>query len=135
MCAQEITDQVIESLTHDPYDVYLINYANPDMVGHSGDLPATIKAIEVIDHELGRLYEQLVVKMGGTIYLTADHGKAEQIIDPITKQPDTAHTANPVPFMVLRKNISKLPELKTLADIAPFILAQLGLPIPEAMRR
>lgn len=133
MSAREITNQVLQSLTHDPYDVYLINYANADMVGHSGDLPATIKAIEILDQELGKLYEQLVVKMGGTIYLMADHGNAEQMVDPITHKPKTSHTCNPVPFIILAKNPPNLPVLKTLANIAPLILAQLNLPIPHAM--
>ena len=131
MSAHEITNQVLASLAHYPCDVYLINYANADMVGHSGNLPATIKAIELLDHELSRLYEELVIKMNGTIYLTADHGNAELMVDLATKQPKTSHTTNPVPFMVLSPHPPKTLPLKTLADIAPFILTQLNLPIPR----
>lgn len=133
MSACEITDHVIASLTHDPYDVYLINYANADMVGHSGNLQATIKAIEVLDHELNRIYAKLVVEMGGTLYLTGDHGNAELKIDPITKQPHTAHTNNPVPFIAISQLASTLPPMHTLADIAPYILKGLTLTIPKAM--
>lgn len=135
MSAHEITDHVLASLEHDPYDVYLINYANADMVGHSGNLQATTKAIEILDHELNRLYQELVVKMGGTLYLTGDHGNAELKIDQVTKQPHTAHTTNPVPFMVLSQNAPALPPMHTLADIAPYILKQLNIPAPEAMAK
>ncbi len=134
MSAHEITNHVIASLESDPADVYLINYANADMVGHSGNLQATIKAIEILDHELNRLYEQLVVKMGGTMYITGDHGNAELKVDPITKQPHTAHTTNPVPFIIVSPHPPKLPAMKTLADIAPLMLTQLELPVPEAMQ-
>lgn len=133
MSAHEITNHVIESLRQDPFDFYLINYANPDMVGHSGNLDATIKAIEIIDHELERLYQELVIKIGGTLYITGDHGNAELKIDPIAKQPHTAHTTNPVPFMVIAQNNPSLPPLHTLADIAPYILRQMDLPVPQEM--
>ena len=98
MSAQQITDAVIDSLNTNPCDFYLINYANADMVGHSGNLAATIKAIECIDNQLKQLYEQLVKKMNGMLYITADHGNAEIQFDTKTKQPHTAHTTNPVPF-------------------------------------
>lgn len=133
MSATAITQRVLESLRHHPADVYLINYANADMVGHSGDFNATVKAIEILDEELGKLYDQIVLQMDGTIYLTADHGKAEQMINSHTQQPDTAHTINPVPFMVLSKNSPHPLTLHALTDIAPFILTQLKLPIPSAM--
>ena len=125
---------ILSSLAHDPYDVYLVNYANPDMVGHSGDLNATIKAIEILDHELERLYQEIVLKRGGTIYLTSDHGKAEEMMNLTTHKPITSHTINPVPFIVLSTEPANLTHMHTLADIAPFILARLTLPIPSVMR-
>ena len=136
MSAALITDAVIASLQTQPADFYLINYANADMVGHSGNLAATVKAIECLDHELGRLYEAVVQKCNGTLYITADHGKAEQMVDPKTKQPNPAHTTNPVPFIVINKEGAthdvQLP-LKELCDIAPFILKAMQLPVPPEM--
>lgn len=134
MSAHKITNHILSSLAHDPYDVYLVNYANPDMVGHSGDLNATIKAIEILDHELERLYQEIVLKRGGTIYLTSDHGKAEEMMNLTTHKPITSHTINPVPFIVLSTEPANLTHMHTLADIAPFILARLTLPIPSVMR-
>lgn len=137
MRAREITDAVLASLTSDPKDFYLINYANADMVGHSGNLAATVAAIECLDSELKRLYDQVVERMNGTLYITADHGNAEEMIDPATHEPKTSHTTNPVPFIMLQKGISpsmKLP-LCELSDIAPFILRTMGLDVPEEMTR
>ncbi len=128
MQAEKITSTVINSLDHNPHDFYLINYANADMVGHSGNLPATITAIEYLDKQLYKLYEKIVLQMQGTLYITADHGNAECMYDVIINQPSTSHTSNPVPFYALNKdkkfNISKL---QGLADIAPFILEQINL--------
>lgn len=138
MQAQVITQAVISSLQYEPYDFYLINYANADMVGHSGDFNATVKAIECLDSEIKKLYTQLVEKMDGTLYITADHGNAENMYDQLLKQPKTAHTTNPVPFIMVQKRVMnqnvKLP-LKTLADIAPFILQQMHIPIPKEMNQ
>jgi 2,3-bisphosphoglycerate-independent phosphoglycerate mutase len=128
MSAAAITDAVLNSLKTDPADFYLINYANPDMVGHSGNLPATIKAIEFLDKELYKLYKQIITTMDGTIYITADHGNAEEMIDLKTGQPRTAHTTNKVPFIMIEKSLkgkyAQLP-LQGLKDIAPFILKKL----------
>jgi 2,3-bisphosphoglycerate-independent phosphoglycerate mutase len=125
MSAQAITQNVVDALHSNQYDFYLINYANADMVGHSGDFDATVKAVECLDKQLGILYELLVQKMNGTLYITADHGKAEQMYDERTGQPFTAHTSNPVPFVMLQKGLEgdnqTLP-LSGLADIAPFIV-------------
>ena len=130
MSAAKITAAVIDSLINDPKDFYLINYANCDMVGHSGNFEATIKAVECVDTELKKLYDVAVEKMGGVMYVTADHGNAEQMFDEDTGQPNTAHTTNPVPFIVIQKGLEnsniKL-ELKQLADIAPFILKNMGI--------
>ncbi len=124
MCAQKITDAVILSLQTQPQDFYLINYANADMVGHSGNLPATIKAIECLDHQLKQLYHYLVEQYDGTLYITADHGKAEDMFDTQSQQPRTAHTNNLVPFIMINKELKKSEQklpLSQLSDIAPFI--------------
>lgn len=129
MSSREITQKVLESLQNNPQNFYLINYANADMVGHSGNFGATIKAIEIVDTQLGQLYEQIVEKLHGTMYITADHGKAEDMYDEKTNQPRTAHTNNPVPFIMIQKELKNgatLP-LTQLADIAPFILKNMGL--------
>jgi 2,3-bisphosphoglycerate-independent phosphoglycerate mutase len=138
MSAKDITNTVLKSLQTDPYDFYLINYANADMVGHSGDFEATVKAVECLDRELQKLYEMVVHQMNGTMYVTADHGNAELMFDEETLQPKTSHTLNPVPFLILRKGLEhrnlQLP-LTGLADIAPFILKELKLPVPVQMQR
>lgn len=136
MSAAEITNQVIHSLTTDPHDVYIINYANADMVGHSGNFDATVRAIECLDHELGRLYNILVKTVNGTLIITADHGNAEQMHDLTNNQPHTAHTANPVPFIVISNKKLSLPPLPhELADIAPFILQYMGIGVPTKMNK
>lgn len=135
MSARAITDAVINSLETDPKDFYVINYANADMVGHSGDFEATKKAVECLDRELKKLYA-VVHKLNGVMYVTADHGNAEDMLDNATGQPKTAHTNNKVPFIEINngKHNRKLP-LKELADIAPFILHEMGLPVPKEMKR
>lgn len=123
MQAEKITAAVLESLRQDPRNFYLINYANADMVGHSGNLQATIQAIECIDRELNKLYQEVVINQHGTIYITADHGNAEVMHDDITDQPCTSHTSNPVPFYILTENKQQdLTELQGLADVMPFII-------------
>ena len=150
MSANEITHSVVVSLHEDPKDFYLINYANADMVGHSGSFGATIKAVECLDKQLGVLYEQIIEKMDGTLYITADHGKAEDMFDEVTKQPRTGHTNNPVPFIMINplshkaseglRNASKgmsdlqLP-LTGLSDVAPFILKNMGIEVPVEMQK
>jgi 2,3-bisphosphoglycerate-independent phosphoglycerate mutase len=138
MSAELITDSVINSLNNDAKDFYLINYANADMVGHSGDFDATVKAVECLDKQLQRLYEVFVQKMGGTLYITSDHGKAEQMWDEKSQQPCTAHTNNPVPFLMIRngvKNHDEILSLKELADVAPFILDNWGINVPTEMMK
>jgi 2,3-bisphosphoglycerate-independent phosphoglycerate mutase len=125
MSAQKITDAVLHSLQTNPQDFYLINYANADMVGHSGDFNATIRAVEFLDTQLEQLYETIVQKMNGTLYITADHGKADDMYDVSIHQPRTAHTCNPVPFIYINKehkNSSLQLNLRELSDIAPFIV-------------
>lgn len=137
MSAREITQAVLASLRTNPCDFYLINYANPDMVGHSGDLAATIAALEFLDGELEQLYHQIITTMDGTFYITADHGNAEKKRDE-HGQPSTSHTTNKVPFIMIQKKIrgslNQLP-LTQLADVAPFILKTMELPVPRQMHR
>jgi 2,3-bisphosphoglycerate-independent phosphoglycerate mutase len=123
MQAEKITNTILHSLNNNSKDFYLINYANADMVGHSGNLPATIQAIECLDDQLQQLYEKIVVEMNGTMYITADHGNAECMFDPIRNQRSTSHTSNPVPFYAMHKNKKfDLSSLQGLAQIAPYIL-------------
>lgn len=136
MEAAKITQQVIASLQEDPYDFYLINYANADMLGHSGDFNGIVQAIECLDKELGTLYNTVVECMNGTLYITADHGNAEKSFDGSVKAL-TAHTTNPVPFIMIQKKLYGMPTrlpLQGLADVAPFILRELGLPVPKEMK-
>jgi 2,3-bisphosphoglycerate-independent phosphoglycerate mutase len=137
MKAKEITQAVIESLENNPDDFYLINYANADMVGHSGNFGATINALEFLDEQLGKLYEEIVEKMDGTLYITADHGKAEDMFDETIHQVRTAHTNNPVPFIMIKNGIEngEMLPLHELSDIAPFILENMGITVPEEMKK
>jgi 2,3-bisphosphoglycerate-independent phosphoglycerate mutase len=136
MSAPAITRAALNSLRDNAADFYLINYANADMVGHSGNMQATIKALECLDHELGILYQQAVIERGGTLIITADHGKAEQMFDQKTGQPHTGHTHNPVPFLVISSQMKlegvKLPT--QLCEIAPFILDYMGIKVPDEMK-
>lgn len=136
MSAQAITERVCTSLQNDPADFYLINYANADMVGHSGNFEATVQAIEYLDAQIGKLYKEMVEMNNGILLITADHGKAEQMYDNKADQPHTAHTPNPVPFLYINKQDQhKELLLKELADIAPFILQLMHLPVPKVMKR
>lgn len=125
MSAPIITDAIVDSLSHAMRDFYVINYANADMVGHSGDFKATVKAIECLDKQLQILYTEIVQKRNGTLYITADHGKAEAMFDKQTNQPRTSHTANPVFFIMVNKALKERSDelpLEELSDIAPFIV-------------
>ncbi len=133
MSAIEVTDRLIAAIAAQSFDVIVLNYANTDMVGHSGDIAATIKAVETVDSCLGRL-AAAVESAGGTMLVTADHGNAEMMRDPATHQPYTAHTTNPVPVLLIHPptGIGGLADGR-LADIAPTLLALLGLAQPAAM--
>jgi len=131
MSAAQMTDEVVKAVHNNQYDVIVCNYANPDMVGHSGDFNATVKAIEVVDRCLGRVLEA-VQAVGGELLITADHGNAEQMFDDETGQPHTAHTTNPVPFVYIGRPAT-LAATGALEDIAPTMLHLLGLPIPPEM--
>ena len=131
MSAYEVTDKVVEAINSEKYDCIILNYANPDMVGHTGNLEAAIKAIETIDECVGRVVEA-VQKQEGVLLITADHGNAEQMIDYKTGEPHTAHTTNPVPLILVGMEETKLKEGK-LADIAPTMLDIMHLEKPEEM--
>ncbi|MBV9814165.1 MAG: 2,3-bisphosphoglycerate-independent phosphoglycerate mutase [Alphaproteobacteria bacterium] len=133
MSAPEVTDKVVEAIRSGSFDVIVLNYANTDMVGHTGRIDAATKAVEAVDDCLGRLAEA-VEQAGGTLVITADHGNAEMMRDPETGEPHTAHTLNLVPFVVVNPpaEMSQL-ENGRLSDIAPTLLAIIGLPKPAAM--
>jgi len=133
MSAPEMTDQLVAAIAAGRFDVIIVNYANTDMVGHSGDIGAAIKAVEAVDGCLGRLADA-VTRAGGTLLITADHGNAEMMRDPATGQPHTAHTLNPVPLLLVNPPaaVAGLRDGR-LADIAPTLLALLGLRQPAAM--
>ena len=131
MSAIEVTDKVVEAINTKKYDCIILNYANPDMVGHTGNLDAAIKAVETIDTCVGRVLEA-VNAQNGVLMITADHGNCEQMIDYKTGEPHTAHTTNPVPLMLVGMDNAKLKEGK-LADLAPTMLEIMGLDKPEEM--
>src|SRR5208282_5234034 len=133
MSAPEVTDRVVEAIAAHRFDVIVLNYANADMVGHTGRLDAAIKAVETIDRCLGRL-AKAVGEAGATLVVTADHGNAEMMRDPKTGEPHTAHTLNPVPFLVVNppQRIGGLEDGR-LADVAPTLLEFLDLDKPAAM--
>jgi 2,3-bisphosphoglycerate-independent phosphoglycerate mutase len=131
MSAFEVTAAIENAIAKEQFDVIIVNYANGDMVGHSGDLQAAIKAVEAVDACLGRL-EKAITATGGVMLITADHGNAEQMFDPETGQPHTAHTTLPVPLILVGKNDARLQNGR-LADIAPTLLTLLNLPQPAEM--
>ena len=132
MSAYEVKDAVIKEIEADKYDVIILNFANCDMVGHTGIIPAAIKAVEAVDDCVGQVTEA-ILKKGGVVCITADHGNADQLIDPVTKAPFTAHTTNPVPFIVVGADCGPLREGGRLADIAPTMLKLMGLEQPAEM--
>jgi len=133
MSAFQLTDSVIEEINKDKYDVIILNFANPDMVGHTGIFEAATKAIKNIDICLGKISDTILSKDGNLIII-ADHGNAEKMEDPITKEPFTAHTTNPVPFiLVSNKYKNSTVNNGKLADVAPTILDILGISQPEDM--
>ncbi len=130
MSAYEVTDKMVEAVKSGKYDALILNYANCDMVGHTGVFEAAVKAVEAVDTCIGRV-EAAVKEMGGCILLTADHGNADKMVDD-DGTPFTAHTTNPVPFCVIN-HPCELREGGRLADIAPTMLKVLGLPQPAEM--
>jgi len=132
MSAYEVTEKLMDSLNKDIYDLIILNYANPDMVGHTGVFEAAVKALEAVDECLGKVVNK-VLEMDGTVFITADHGNCEQMIDYSNGKPMTAHTSNEVPFIYVSKDAKKLRDEGILADIAPTILEEMELEVPKEM--
>ncbi|HYQ80669.1 MAG TPA: alkaline phosphatase family protein, partial [Anaeromyxobacteraceae bacterium] len=135
MSAREVTDKVVEAIRSRRYGFILVNYANPDMVGHTGILDAAVKAVKVVDECIGRLWAA-ARKAGVAMVVTADHGNCEMMVDPETGQPHTAHTLGPVPFILADPDFrgATLRREGVLADVAPTALQVMGLPRPKEMK-
>ena len=136
MAAPEVTSRLVQAIDSGKYDFLLVNYANPDMVGHTGNLDAAIKAVRVVDGCLGQLAEACA-RANVLLAITADHGNCELMRDPVTGQPHTAHTTNPVPIHLVHPDFAgaKLRSGGILADVAPTLLKVMGLPQPKEMDR
>ena len=132
MSAPELTDKAVEAINSGKYDMIILNFANPDMVGHTGSLPAAIKAVETVDASLGRIADA-IQKAGGALLVTADHGNCEMMRDPQTGGPHTSHTTNPVPVVLLGARNCGLVAEGRLADIAPTLLELMEVPKPGEM--
>ncbi len=133
MSAYEVCDKLVEAIKSDKYDVIIINFANPDMVGHTGVASAAKAAVEAVDECVGKAVEA-VKEVDGQMFICADHGNAEQLVDYETGDPFTAHTTNPVPFIIVNADPSyKLREGGCLADIAPTLIEMMGLEQPKEM--
>ena len=130
MSAYEVTDKVVEAIKGQKYDTIILNYANSDMVGHTGNLNAAVKAVEAVDECVGRVVEA-IEEVGGVLLITADHGNSEQMIDYKTGEPHTAHTTNPVPLVLVGMDAKLRPG--RLADLAPTMLKIMGIEKPEEM--
>jgi 2,3-bisphosphoglycerate-independent phosphoglycerate mutase len=134
MSAPGIAEAVVKAVADGTFDVVIVNFANADMVGHSGKIEPTVKAVETVDACLQQVY-QAVRQHGGAMLVTADHGNAEMMIDPATGGPHTAHTTNPVPLIAISedaKQYSLRPE-GALQDLSPTMLGMLGIPQPKEM--
>jgi 2,3-bisphosphoglycerate-independent phosphoglycerate mutase len=134
MSAEGIADVVIRSITDTAFDVIIVNFANADMVGHSGKIEPTVRAVETVDAQLGRIY-QAVKQHNANWIITADHGNAEMLIDPVSGGPHTAHTTNPVPFLLITDQGNRIGvrEGGSLRDISPTILGLLDVGLPKQM--
>lgn len=131
MSAAELTDKAVAAIDSGVYDLIVLNFANPDMVGHTGSLPAAIKAVETVDAGLGRIADA-IARQGGALLFTADHGNCELMRDPVTGGPHTAHTTNPVP-VCLTAGATRLRDDGRLADLAPTLLALMHISQPAEM--
>jgi 2,3-bisphosphoglycerate-independent phosphoglycerate mutase len=131
MSAPELTQKAVDAIASGKYDLIVLNFANPDMVGHTGDLKAAIKAVETVDAGLGRIADA-IAKSGGALLVTADHGNCEMMRDPVTGGPHTSHTTNPVPVLLMGGGDVDLRNGR-LADLAPTLLELMGLPKPAEM--
>jgi 2,3-bisphosphoglycerate-independent phosphoglycerate mutase len=134
MSAQGIADTVVKAIADRTFDVIIVNFANADMVGHSGKIAPTVRGVEKVDDCLGQISAALR-RVGGSMIVTADHGNAEMMIDPATGGPHTAHTTNPVPFIMVSEDANRyaLKNDGALQDISPTVLGMLGLPQPKEM--
>mgnify|MGYP002028682027 CR=1 FL=1 len=132
MSAPEVTDKLVEAIDGGSYDLIVCNYANGDMVGHTGKFDAAVKAIEAVDACVGRVVEALE-RVGGECLITADHGNAEQMVNPETGAPQTAHTTCEVPLIWVTQRQAKLRDDGRLCDLAPSLLTMMGEAIPEEM--
>jgi 2,3-bisphosphoglycerate-independent phosphoglycerate mutase len=133
MSAFEVVEKLVEAIKSDKYDMIIVNFANPDMVGHTGIESAAIKAIEVVDKCVG-ITVDAIKEVNGQMFICADHGNAEQLVDYVTGAPFTAHTINPVPFILVNYDEDyKLREDGCLADIAPTLIEMMGMKQPEEM--
>jgi 2,3-bisphosphoglycerate-independent phosphoglycerate mutase len=145
MSAQEVTDEMLKAVKKDKFDFYAMNFANADMVGHTGDLKATVEAVETIDSVLSQIVPAVLEK-NGVVFITADHGNAEQVVNPLNKEIDKEHNSYPVPFVIIGKDFEGKPnpELErmqlpfltpvgVLSDVAPTILNVVGLDVPGEM--
>ena len=132
MSAYTVTEKVVEAINADKYDTIILNYANPDMVGHTGRLPAAIKAVETIDECVQKVVDA-ILEHDGRLIITADHGNCEQMIDYKTGEPHTAHTTNPVPLILVTKDENLKVKSGKLADLAPTMLELLGIEKPKEM--
>ena len=133
MSAPEVCDRFVEAIKSGKYDVIITNFANPDMVGHTGVEEAAVKAIETVDHCVGRVVDA-ILEVGGQLFITADHGNAEQMVDYATGEPLTAHTTNPVPFILVNYDPDyKLREGGALCDIIPTLIEMMGMEQPKEM--
>lgn len=132
MSAHEVTTQLLARLDEKSYDLIVLNFANPDMVGHTGFYDAAVTAVAAVDECLGQVMDKLL-SMGGKAIVTADHGNAEEMFDPSTNGPMTAHTTNPVPCIIVGEGDVKLRPGGRLSDLAPTLLQMMGLEQPEEM--
>lgn len=141
MMAEAITDRAIAAMNEGGFDFILINYANPDIIAHTGNFDATVKAIQAVDKEIGRLAKN-TINQNHLLFITSDHGNAEVLLDNITGEPETKHDASPVPFYVVGKEFEKQASSKPLfrsypigiiSDVAPTILSIMKLPVPKEM--
>jgi 2,3-bisphosphoglycerate-independent phosphoglycerate mutase len=130
MSAAEVAQNCVEAIEGGQFDLIVLNFANPDMVGHTGMLPAAIKAIEAVDAGVDKIRAALA-KTGGAMLITADHGNCEELWDEASQGPHTAHSLNPVPVVVV--GAKGVVRDGTLADIAPTLLTLMGLPVPDSM--
>jgi 2,3-bisphosphoglycerate-independent phosphoglycerate mutase len=132
MSAFEVTEEAVRRLSDSTYGFFVLNYANADMVGHTGVIEAAVKAVETVDTCLGRLIEA-VRRRSGTVLVTADHGNADQMVDYETGSPHTAHTMHPVPILLVGPATRQSLRSGILADVAPTLLSLMGLPAPAVM--